>query len=169
MARKSPAEQSFIAMVSSVQFHPTPEQRDCKSAFWLALEENPIVDMSRITLAGVMQLTGQPRVEKWWAVPGFKEWFTNKEEFRVRMESATYQALDVLMEIMHNPDANPASRVNAAKLVIEASGKNQSRAQSSESVSDKKIQAMSEKQLEAYIKSKTRLITESKSEEGEED
>jgi hypothetical protein len=151
MARKSKAEQQFSAIVASVQFHPTPEQRDAKSAFWLAVQSNPVVDLAHITMAGIIHMTGQSKVEKWWSQPGFQEWFTNREEFRMKLESATHMAIGVLMEIMGNPDANAAARVAAAKMVIEAAGKNEGKQRAEPEVSDKRIQGMSEQQLEAYI------------------
>lgn len=162
MARKSKVEQQLSQIISAVQFFPTPEQRDAKSSFWLSIQDNPIVDLGHITLAGIVQITGQQKIEKWWTQPGFREWFTNQEEFKMKLESASHQALDTLMEIMANPDAAPAARVAAAKMVIEASGKNESRKQAE--MADKHIQQMSEQQLEAYLARHMKMV-EAKSED----
>jgi transcriptional regulator with AAA-type ATPase domain len=154
--RKSKSQMQFEGLMSALQFLPTPEQRDAKSAFWLALEDNPVADPRTITALGAVNLTNQPKVEKWWSVEGFPQWFLNKEEFRMQLESAAYMALSTLMEILHNPDANASARVAAAKLVIEASGKSVKVAETQ--VADKMIQSMSERQLEDYINKRAGLL-----------
>jgi hypothetical protein len=151
VARKSVAQKHFENIVSSLHFEATPAQRDAKSAFWLAMDENPIVDLNAISVAGIVQLVDQPKIEEWWTKAGFSSWFMNREEFRMKLESATFTAISILQDIMLDPDANPSARVNAAKLVIEASGKNLSRNPVVEEVSDSKIQKMSEKELDAYV------------------
>ena len=166
MGKKSLAQKHFENIVSSLHFEATPEQRDAKSAFWLAVDENPIVDLQSVSSAGVAHLVAQPKIERWWKISGFVSWFMNREEFRMKLESATHVAINVLTEIMMDGDANPAARVNAAKMVIEAAGKNAARNAPSEEVSDKKIQQMSPEQLEAYVIKHAKVIT-AKEEESE--
>lgn len=138
-------------LVNDLTYMPSHEQRKLKSAFWIRFNENPVCEPQDITVAMIGRLVTDGRVPKWWAQPGFKEWFRNQEEFRERVESMAHLALDTLMSILITEDPKMSSaRVNAAKLLLEIARKIPSKTQV-EKTSDDRIGEMDKKQLDAYI------------------
>ena len=97
----------------------SPEMRDCKTQFWKALESNPICDPDHVTLAAVLQLTGNKKVTGWWDKPRFAEWFCAGDEFEIKLSSAKFSALEALLEIASNPDSPASARVAAAKQILD--------------------------------------------------
>lgn len=153
MSMDSKISKVVEVMANDLTYLPSPEQRKLKSAFWLRFSENPICDPRDVGLGTVHQLTQDSRVDRWWGVPGFREWFRNQEEFRERVESMAHLALDTLMVILVTDDPKMSSaRVSAAKLLLEVSRKLPSRTATEVGKSaDKLIAEMDKKQLDAYI------------------
>lgn len=148
--------------MAELSFLPVPAHRIVKSAFWASLAENPIIDPlhDKITLALALRITGDARLNRWWSLPGFQEWFSNKDEFRQRVEYLANLALDVAEEILLDRDAHPNARVNMTKLVIEAANKLPARtsAKDDSKYLDAKVATMSREQLEEFIKKQTKAL-----------
>jgi hypothetical protein len=138
------------ALMHDIIFIPTPVQRRIKAAFWASWGDNPIVDHKNLSLANVMGVVGDSRMQKWWTQPGFKEWFSNQEEFKQRVEYLVHTALDTLEHILVDETANSSARVNAAKLLLEAADK-MPRKYAKEKVLDEKINKMGKQELEAWL------------------
>ena len=97
----------------------TTEMRDCKSLFWRRLESNPICDPDHVTLAAAEALTKNKKLKGWWSKPAFVSWFVTGDEFEVKMTSAKFSAVDVLTDIMCDPDSPASARVAAAKQIMD--------------------------------------------------
>jgi hypothetical protein len=147
--KKSKELRSAIEAEIDMTCDISDEMRKVKAAFWAAYQDNPV--HSVITLSMVLQVTNENKVKQWWNLPGFKEWFCNKDEFRQRVEYLANVALDTIEQILINPDANPNARQNAAKLMIEVANKMPSR-HAKEKFLDAQIQEMGKRELEAYIR-----------------
>jgi hypothetical protein len=151
MPRKDPTVGIIEVLASDLTYIPNPEQRKVKAAFWTRFNENPLCEANDIQIGDVLRLVGDSRVQRWWSLPGFKEWFRNQEEFREIVESTVYLALDKLREILSSDDPKMASaQVNAAKLLLEV-GRKMPQKQAAEKFADEKIGKMGKKELEAFV------------------
>ena len=124
-----------------------------KAAFWAKFSANPMVDVDNISLTHVQRFVSDPRIERWWQLHRFKDWFLNEEEFAQRALAIAHLALGSLEEILVNPDANPSARVNAAKLAIEVANKMPQKWQKTVYLDDQ-IHKMDRAQLESFLRSK---------------
>jgi hypothetical protein len=146
----------LAAASQEVVFAPTPEMRRAKAAFWASLEGTPAGDLAEhMTLAAASSLGADKKLSRWWAIPGFSDWWQNREEFKQRLEYLAQLALDSLEGVLADPDANATARVNSAKLVLEAANKMPKRA-AEEDISSR-LAAMSRNELEEYVR--TRMST----------
>lgn len=157
----APRPKSATALIevlaNDLTYIPNPEQRKVKESFWVRFTENPVCEPTHITLSIVLQLVGDPRLDRWWNHPGFKEWFRNQEEFRERAATMAHLALDTLQSILLNELAQPSARVNAAKLVLEISQKMPQK-QAEIRYRDDSIGKMSKSQLEAFLTKNVHLL-----------
>ena len=147
--RKS-TEKAIEAAIVDITFLPSPEQRKIKAAFWASYSEHPMADKEVVTLAVAQQMVSDNRLKRWWAVPGFTDWFSNRDEFRQRLEYLANLGLDTIEEILLDPDANANARMNAAKLMLEAASKMPNK-WNQEKFLDAHIQKMDARELEAWL------------------
>jgi hypothetical protein len=149
----------LAAATQEVVFVPTADMRRAKAAFWTSLSDHPlgIGDADTLTLAASKQLGADSRLSRWWAVPGFVDWWQNKQEFKQRLEYMAQLALDSLEEILTDPGANPTAKVNSAKLVLDAANKMPKKVP--EENLDTKLSSMSRAELEEYVRSKVKYLT----------
>lgn len=143
-------------LVQDLTFLPSPEQRKAKSAYWTIRAESAIRP-DQVTLSDALHMTSDTRLKKWWNLPGFGDWFANREEFRQRIEYLAHLALDTAEEILVDRKANANARVSMAKLVIEAANRMPQK-YSKEVYLDEKVSQMGKKELEEYIRRATQLI-----------
>ena len=144
-------EKAINAAIADITFLPNPEHRKVKAAFWASYADNPLADSGQITLALAQQITSENRLKRWWSIPGFSDWFSNKDEFRQRLEYLANLGLDTIEEILLDPEANANARMNAAKLMLEAASKMPNK-WNQEKFLDEQIQKMGARELEAWLK-----------------
>jgi uncharacterized protein (DUF924 family) len=142
-----------IAEVSQdLFFRPSDSHRKLKSRFWIAFSDSPLQGAKAITPTMVARITGDHRVIKWWSMPGFKEWFTNADENRERLEFLFSLALDAAENILRNEDPKAqGARVNVIKAIAELANKLPER-RVTPIYADEQIQKMDKNQLEEYLK-----------------
>lgn len=133
------------ARSGEVVFIPTPNQRAIKARFWKRVEH---VSPKEITKALAVQVSG-PGITRWWDSPGFREWFSNREEAAERLEYLYMLALDTAEELLLNPDAQASAKVNLIKILAQLAGKEP---QKEVKFADEAIGKMSREQLEQYIR-----------------
>lgn len=146
----------LAAASTDLTFAPTPDMRRAKAAFWHRFSEGPMVASDTITLASVQQVATDKRLAKWWSLPGFQEWFQNKEEFRERLEYLADIALDSLEQVLTDPDSNPSAKVASAKLVLEAASKMPKKEAETPTT---RLEAMSRTELEDYVRKNLKFLT----------
>jgi hypothetical protein len=155
-AKKIEAVVEYIA--NDLTYIPSPEQRRLKQAFWARFNDNPICDPQDISKSVVDELAPDYRLGRWWPQPGFKEWFSNKEEFREEVDALVFLALDRMKRILISEDPKMAgAQVSAAKLLMDV-GRKMPPKVGSEKFLDEKIHQMDKKQLEEYISRSVKLI-----------
>lgn len=147
---KKSTEKAIEAAIVDITFLPSPEQRKVKAAFWATFADNPLADADNITKASALQITNDNRINRWWGTPGFSEWFSNRDEFRQRLEYLANLGLDTIEEILLDPDANANARMNAAKLMLEAASKMPNK-WNQEKFLDEHIQRMGARELESWL------------------
>jgi hypothetical protein len=147
---KKSSGKTFDAIIEDITFLPSPEQRKNKAAFWASYADNPMASSDNVTLALALQTTKEPRLRRWWPVPGFSEWYSNKDEFRQRLEYLANLGLDTIEDILLDPEANANARMNAAKLMLEAASKMPNK-WNQEKFLDEHIQKMGQQELESWI------------------
>ena len=147
----------LAAASTDLTFAPTPDMRRAKAAFWHRFADAPTsLSSDPVTLASVQQFGTDKRLSKWWTLPGFAEWFQNKEEFRERLEYLADIALDSLEQVLTDPDSNPSAKVALAKLVLEAASKMPKKEVESPST---RLEAMSRTELEDYVRKNLKFLT----------
>lgn len=164
-----------------VTFQPRPEHRRARANFWSNWElaggntlpdaqnspENRSGEPGRgagqgdVNLAMALRYGGDSRISQWWDLPGFRDWFTNSEEFRQRVEYIAQLALDELEGVLTDPAARSGDKLTAAKMALEVGGKFPGRkGDSSEGkYADEHIAAMSRAELETYVSRQIAKLT----------
>lgn len=129
-------------------FLPSPVHRRAKSKFW-ARHDSLLGGPGTPSAAEVMEITGEPGIKKWWSVPGFKEWFLNKDEARERLEYLYMIALDSAESVLLDPDANANAKVQMVKVIAQLAGKEPEK---TTKYVDEDIQKLTPEKLKEYIK-----------------
>lgn len=146
----------LAAASTDLTFAPTPDMRRAKAAFWHRVADAPALDGGPVTLAAAQQVGADKRLNKWWTLPGFAEWFQNKEEFRERLEYLADIALDSLEQVLTDPDSNPSAKVASAKLVLEAASKMPKKDAEAPA---SRLETMSRGELEDYVRKNLKFLT----------
>jgi len=149
----------LAAASQDITFDPTPEMRRAKAAFWSGVEDGDTITLSSpLTLAAATALGADKKLARWWGIPGFAEWWQNKNEFKQRVEYLAQLALDSLEEIVTDPNASTTARVNSAKLLLDVANKMPKKT-AEEVPADTKLASMSRTQLEEYIQTRMKYLT----------
>lgn len=144
--------------VDLVTFSPDDAHRRARSNFWSHFSEPGSLPPDSIDLATALRYSGDSRVSEWWSLPGFQDWFSNRQDFRQKVEVLAELALDELRKLMVDPSINPSARVAALGMVLKL-GKKLDSGNTSESTSgDSKIDKMNKAELEEYIRGRLKYI-----------
>lgn len=135
-----------------ILFQPSPLHQTLKAQFWARFTPSPIDDSANLTLASVLHHVGDSRLKRYWALPGFREWFTNRDENRERVEYLWMVGLDTAESILRDGQANPAAKVQLLKLLAEVTGRVTRGSQKEEKFSDETVNRMDEKELRGWLK-----------------
>jgi hypothetical protein len=153
----------MTAITDELVFVPQRIDQKMKASFWIKWNQGPVKSQENISAAAVAQVLGNTVINKRWHIPGFKEWFLNKDEYRQRIEYIGMRALDVMSDILEDETVKPDVRLKAAKTVLELGGKFITK-KPEVIVLDKDINSMNQEQLDEFIKANTAALEASKSE-----
>jgi len=134
----------------TVIFQPNPAQKKLKAKFHSRYTPGPMHDITQLSLSEALEITGDSRLNKLWAQPGFKEWFTNRDENRERLEYLFTLALDTAEDLLSNESTQPSAKVNMIKVLAELANKFPNK-YAQEKFVDDEINRMSELQLKAWL------------------
>ena len=137
-----------------VSFSPTEPQRRAKSNFWSFFASGEALPPTSVDLATAVKYAGDKRVSEWWALEGFADWFSNKDEFRQRVEFLADLALDELYHLIRDPETQATAKVAAIRMIMDVGKKVSQKASTEETVVGEKITKMNKEELEAYIRDK---------------
>lgn len=144
--------------VDVVEFAPSESHRRAKSNFWSYFTNNESLPPTSVTLSAASKYCGDKRITEWWSISGFEAWFSNKDEFKQRVEFLADLALDQLYSLIKDPETGAASKVAAIRMIMDVGQKMAAKAPKEDSV-ETKIAKMSKSELEAFIRAGvTKLI-----------
>jgi len=144
--KNSSNEKVLESLYQDLIFLPSPPHRRAKSKFWS--RHMDLDTGSPVNLAQALQITGEPQLSRWWSLPGFLDWFLNKDEAKERLEYLWYLGMDTIESIFLDPDANHNAKVQAFKIIAQLGGKEPVK---SEKYADAQIQSMDQAKLKEYI------------------
>lgn len=150
---------TYDPVVELAEFVPTDAMRMAKAAFWSRCEELPMVDPDKVTLAQAINLTNNTTLSKWWKIPGFQDYFTNRNEWKTRIEYLANLSLEVAEDILRDPKAPAAARVAMIRTLNEFANKLPQRAKETK-VLDAHVSKMSEQELVEFVRKNQHLIEE---------
>jgi hypothetical protein len=111
-------------LADQLVYQPTDKEKRLKAQFWLKAADNPLINRNALVLEDVRQLLNTEALNTSWPKPGFREWFSNTDEYRERLEYLFGLALDAAEKILQNEDPKAQSaRVNMVKAISELAGK----------------------------------------------
>ena len=157
---KEISPRQMAEVTDKVIFEPTSTQAKLKAKFWTRFQPGPLVNTGTLTLAKAAEITGSTQLKKWWYIPGFLEWFMNKEEERERLKYLFNKGLDTIENILDNPEANANAKANIIKMLAEMNGYLGKKP--IEKFADESINKMSEAQLKEFLERKGVTITQEK-------
>lgn len=147
-------------------FKPDEDQRRAKSNFWSFFASGDILPPADISKSVALRYGGDRRVSSWWDLEGFQDWFSNKDEFRQRIEFLADLALDELQLLIRDRQTNGSAKVAAIKLIMEA-GKKVSNKGESEKYLDDLVTKMNKQELEKFIRTRTAKLISPTSDDDE--
>jgi hypothetical protein len=143
----------LASVAAELDFYPSQAHINLKVAFYSRAADNPGVDLDNITSASVQQVLGDSRISNYWAIPGFSEWFCNRNELKEKMTSLFYKALDSLDDIFASTDPKSApTKVALLKALAEMTGNNGGKQQAAKLI-DGDLAKKSREELEQMIES----------------
>ena len=101
------------ALAESSLFVPKSSQKKAKH---LILDKWDGV--TEMTCDRAVSICGNTSIRKWWSEPGFREWLFNEDSMRARINYLTELSLDSAEDILIDPEAPPAAKVNMIKVVL---------------------------------------------------
>lgn len=138
-------------------FKPTDAHKKAKSAFWYAVAQGSVPqDNLEPDLSIALKFANDSRIRQYWDLPGFIDWFYNREDFRRNAEYLGALALDQLEPMLSSVTVDSKTRLAAIKLALEVSGKLQKA--ESEPV-DEQISKLTKEQLREFINKRAGLLT----------
>lgn len=152
MTKKKPVEAKQLEKISDQLFTPRNIHKKYKAKLHNKVKDNLMYNMENITDADIIKLCGSNKLNEWLAEPGFRDWLLDNNEYADRLEYLNNLALDRIEGILLG-DSSDKDALNAAKLLMEASGRMAAHKQKQE-FADKAIQSMSEDQLRKYLEGK---------------
>lgn len=146
----------------TVSFVPNNEQKRARSNFWIAVGELGIDIPQQVGLPVVLQHAGDKRVAEWWVLPGFQDWFLNREDFRQRVDFLSSMALDELEKTLQNPAASPKDKILVAKMLLDERNRRVAASDGADaSLLGERLQKMSRAELDTYIRTRVQKLTPS--------
>ncbi len=145
---------NLATIIEDGLFIPTPFQQQLKAQFWARAGNHPFLVPGNITLAFVEKYIRDKRIKTYWPLPGFSEWFTNQDENKERIDYLWIASLDAAEQILRDPAAPAAAKVNLIKTLAEMQGHLSRGKGKEEKFSDETVNKMSEAELKEWLNKK---------------
>ena len=150
------AMDTVASLVDDIVYIPSHAEAKLKAEFWVKWQDGPVRSADKITSAAVAQVLGRQTLNKSWSKVGFKEWFTNSDEFRISAEQYALEAIEITRQVMYQGEKD-ADKLKAARTLMELGNKFATK-QSEIVVADAAIQKMDVSELKEFIKQNAESI-----------
>lgn len=138
--------------IEASEFQPTEAQLKVKAKMLGLIMDNPVYSLADLSLEAAMDLTQDKKLERWWNIEGFQDWFKNKNEFKQRNEHLIALAQDAMERILKSSNPKMAgAQVNAFKALLEVANKMPAK-KGEVKFSDESINRMDPLQLEEFMR-----------------
>jgi hypothetical protein len=142
----------------TVTFVPNNDQKRARSNFWITVGELGLDVGANSGVATALQHSGDRRVAEWWNLPGFSDWFLNREEFRQRVDFLASLALDELEVVLRTPGHK--DKIVVAKMLLEERNKRLAASEGATGADlGDKLSKMSRAELDAFIKARVAKLS----------
>ena len=136
----------------------TKKDEMAKATFWYRMSKTSHLDPDKLEIGEIARLSGNSEIEVKLNDPEYHTWFMDTGTDMILLSSATKSAVEELIHIMEGEEVRPATRLAAAKLVLELNGYTKP-SESKSDFKDSKIGEMTEEELEAYIAKRAPKLT----------
>lgn len=110
-------------------FSPTRPQMRAKARFWQAAQDNPLVDVTCLSLAEIERMSDCRSIAAWSKEhEDFYRWFTSPDEMKVLIREGVEAGVARLVKIVQEDRVGPrepvttSNQLAAIKLLMEVSG-----------------------------------------------
>ncbi len=142
---------------------PKSKYRLAKARFWRKAEKNSMFDPKAASNSEIVRMSGDTAVAKQLTDGAFYAWFMEKETTKQLIDSSVELAVVTLIgileaEVVDRGTVTTTHQLQAANSLLDKAG--YSTVSTKEIIfKDKKVQDMSEEELEKYIRSKAKELT----------
>jgi hypothetical protein len=147
-----------------MEFSPSEAHRRAKSNFWSYFAAGESLPPTSVDVLLATKYAGDRRVSEWWYLDGFQAWFSNKDEFRQRVEFLADLALDELYLLIKSPNTAAPAKVAAIRMIMDVGQKLAAKGPKEETA-ENKIGRMSKEELESFIRAGVSKLLPDDSEE----
>jgi hypothetical protein len=145
------------AIIGGSVFIPSNRQIRARNQFY---QRNPGELPPDLSGPLCVQMGAPGAILRWWATPGFSDWWTSPEWEKEESHRIMLQGMAEISRILQDTDAPPQIKLGAAKEAREIYSK--LNVQKQEKFADEQINEMTKEQLADYIRRNTQLISTDK-------
>lgn len=142
---------SNITKLVDSLFVPTVDQREFKAKLLIKIKDNPTVNLETLTLQQAKSFVKEWRLAEWWHEAGFREWLSNSDEFRQKLEFVLGETLEEIYKLILDPEASSQSKVRAFEIMARLAGKEPPKVKEVK-FKDSEVEKMDEQQLDEFIR-----------------
>ena len=144
-------------MSDNIEFTPSDRHREVKARFWSKAQDYNYMASDKITLATALEVTGDQKLKRFWAIDGFEDWFGDSRRFEAEILALVYEFPAYAKAILDSDSPQISAKVNLLKLLAEIANKMPAKTKEI-IVSDKGINKLDEDQLRKQIAEKTKKL-----------
>lgn len=141
-------------IVAQSQFTPTAAQIRRRKQFW----DKQAGDLPEdITVDQALQYGAHTAIRQWWNIPGFTEWFLDRDYSKHEAEALLHTAMQKLQAVLRDSGDN-AELINAAKEARNLHAQLHNKPAESDSTGDSEIDKMSREELEQFLAARSNVL-----------
>jgi len=148
-----PSSTILEQVVAAASFTPSNRQIRARNEFH---RRNPPGTLSELDAATSLSYGAPEAIRKWWATPGFSDWWTSPQWEQEESHRLLMQSMARVSEILRDEE-NPSLVISAAREAREIYTKLHS--STAPKFADEEIGQMDRSQLEEYIRRKTAAVS----------
>jgi len=141
-------------IVSESQFTPTATQIRRRKQFW-DKQAGEVPDNA--SLDQILALGAHTAIRQWWSIPGFSDWFLDRDWNKHESEALLHSAMRRLQNVLRDSEDN-SELINAAKEARNLHAQLHNKPAVSDTSGDSEIDKMSREEVEQFLASRANLL-----------